>query len=189
MKRHLITAMLYTLVTTLLLGFIYPLAVTMAAKALFRQMADGQIITDNGTQVGSRIIAQPFSRDRYFHSRLSAAGTNGYDSTNSGGTNYGPTNKKLIDRVHASVVAAGTENPHSPVPVDMVTASASGLDPDITPANAEFQAPRVALARHMTLDEVRSAIRENTSPRQFGFLGEPRVNVLELNLALDRLQH
>jgi K+-transporting ATPase ATPase C chain len=184
MKKNLITAVLYTIVTTLLLGLIYPLAVTGAARLLFREKAGGQLISRKGTVIGSRLIAQPFTGVAYFHPRPSAAG-NGYDPLNSGGSNYGPTNQKLVDRVKSDVAALQAENPGKPVPVDLVTTSGSGLDPDITPAGAQFQAPRVAKARGISESDVLKLLQEHTQPRQFGLLGEPRVNVLELNLALD----
>ena len=187
MKKNLITAILMTIATTVLLGIVYPLVVTALAQVLFPGRANGQLITRNGKVIGSRIIAQPFSAPGYFHPRPSAAGNNGYDATNSGGSNYGPTNQKLIDRVKQDVAAAQAENPTRPVPIDMVTTSASGLDPHITPANAEFQLPRVAQARHTSEAELRSLVDQNTEQRQLGFLGEARVNILELNLELDRL--
>ena len=183
MKRNLITACLMTLVTTVLLGLIYPLLVTGLAR-IFPDQAKGQLITKNGVIVGSRIIAQPFTGPGYFHPRPSAAG-NGYDPTNSGGSNLGPTNQKLVDRVKTDVIVLQAENPGKPVPVDLVTTSGSGLDPHISPAGAEFQVPRVAQARGMSHDTLLKLVREHIEGRQFGFLGEPRVNVLELNLALD----
>lgn len=184
MKKHLITALLMTFWTTILLGLIYPLVVTAGARLLFPDKSRGQIIVRNGTAIGSRIIGQPFTGPRYFHSRPSAAGSAGYDAANSQGSNQGPTNRKLIDRVSSDVARLQSENPGAPVPTDLVTTSASGLDPDISPAAAEFQVPRVARECHLTEDHVRRLIRDHTQPRQLGFLGEPRVNVLELNLAL-----
>jgi potassium-transporting ATPase KdpC subunit len=184
MKRNLITAILYTIATTILLGLIYPLIVTGLAQ-IWRDKANGQLVSRDGVVIGSRIIAQPFTGAGYFHPRPSNAGNNGYDATNSGGTNYGPTNQKLIDRVKGDVATYQAENPGKPIPVDMVTTSGSGLDPDITPANAEFQVPRVAKARGISESELFKLLQEHTEGRQFGFLGEPRVNVLELNLALD----
>lgn len=183
MKKNLITAILMTVVTTILLGLGYPLVVTGLAH-LWPDKANGQIIKRNGVNVGSRIIAQPFTGAGYFHPRPSAAG-NGYDPTNSSGSNYGPTNQKLIDRVKDSVAALQAENPGKPIPVDLVTASGSGLDPHISPAGAEFQVPRVAKARDISESDLLKLVHEHTEGRTFGFLGEPRVNVLELNLALD----
>lgn len=185
MKKDLITSILYTVVTTVLLGLLYPLIVTGMAQLISREQANGQLIARNGTVIGSRILAQPFTAAKYFHPRPSAAGINGYDATNSGGTNWGPTNQKLIDRVRADVGSLQAENPGKAVPVDLVTASGSGLDPDITPAAAEFQLRRVAQARGISSDLLRKLVEEHTRGRQFGFLGEARVNVLELNLALD----
>src|SRR5215475_4562378 len=183
--KNLVTAILMTIVTTVLLGLIYPLVVTGIAQVIFHGKANGQLIERNGQVIGSRIIGQPFTSPGYFRSRPSAAGTNGYDAAGSSGTNYGPTNKKLIDRVNVDAAKLQAEYPGKPVPVDLVTTSASGLDPHISPAAAEFQAPRVAKERGMSPDEVRGLVREHTEGRQFFILGEPRVNVLELNLALD----
>jgi potassium-transporting ATPase KdpC subunit len=185
MKRNLITAVLMTLVTTVLLGIAYPLVVTALAQLLFHDKANGQLITQNGTVIGSRIIGQAFTTDGYFHSRPSAAG-NGYDAVNSGATNFGPTNQKLIDRVKMDSTSLKSENPNQPVPADLVTTSASGLDPHITPAAALFQVPRIARVRGLSEDRVRSLVQAHIEKRTWGFLGEPRVNVLELNLALDR---
>jgi K+-transporting ATPase ATPase C chain len=184
MKRNLITAILMTVVTTILLGLVYPLLVTGLAQLIFPDKANGQLIVRDGKVIGSRIIAQPFTGAGYFHPRGSAAG-NGYDAANSGGTNLGPTNQKLIDRVKQDVAAAQSENPAQPVPIDYVTTSASGLDPDITPANAEFQAPRVAKERGISVDQALALVHQHTQERQFLLLGEARVNVLELNLDLD----
>lgn len=186
MKKNLITAILMTIVTTVLLGIAYPLVVTAVAQALFRDKANGQLIVRNGKLSGSRIIGQLFTGPGYFHSRPSAAG-NGYDAANSGGSNLGPTNQKLIARVQADVVRLQAENPSAAIPADALTTSASGLDPHISVAYAEFQAPRVARERHMSEEAVRQLIRKGTERRQWGVLGEPRVNVLELNLALDDL--
>lgn len=182
--KHLRTAVLYTLVTTVLLGLVYPLAVTAVAQLTMHDRANGQLITGNGQIVGSRLIGQPFTGPGYFHSRPSAAGA-GYDAANSSGFNYGPTNKALVDRVAAGIRA---ENSGAPVPVDLVTASASGLDPDITPAAALYQAPRVARERRMDPAAVRALVMQHVQGRQLGFLGEPRVNVLALNLALGEPQ-
>ncbi len=162
-----------TVVTTVLFGVVYPLVVTGLAQALFPDKANGQLIEQNGKVIGSRIIGQAFSSPGYFRSRPSAAGT-GYDAANSGGTNLGPTNKKLIDAVKAAVEAAQKENPGTPVPVDLVTSSASGLDPHISPAAADFQVPRVARERGVAEADVRRAVEAHTAGRQWGFLGEPR---------------
>jgi len=184
MKKHLITAFLMTIATTVLLGLIYPLVVYGLAQVLFHDKANGQIIYRNGEAVGSRIIAQPFTAAKYFHPRPSAAG-NGYDAANSGGTNYGPTNQKLIVRVQADAKSLHEENPGQPIPVDLLTTSASGLDPEISPAAAEFQIPRVARERRISESTLRELVLKHTSQRDLGLLGEARVNVLELNLALD----
>ena len=184
MKKNLITAILMTVATTLLLGIVYPLVVTAAAQLLFHDKANGQLITRDGHLIGSRILAQPFTGAEYFHPRASAAGTNGYDAANSGGTNLGPTNQKLMDRVQQDVAAAQKENPGHPIPADYITTSASGLDPDISPANALFQLPRVA-ARGIPVGVLDALVQQHTQGRQFGLLGEPRINVLELNLDLD----
>ena len=182
--KNLLIAVLMTIVTTLLLGLVYPLVVTGLAQVLFPDKANGQLIERNGKIIGSRIIGQAFSSPGYFRSRPSAAGT-GYDAANSAGTNLGPTNKKLIDSVKAAVDAARKENPSAPVPVDLVTTSASGLDPHISPAAAAFQVPRVARERGVPETEIQRLVDAHTEGRQLGFLGEPVVNVLELNLALD----
>jgi K+-transporting ATPase ATPase C chain len=184
MKKNLITAVLMTIATTILLGIIYPLVVTALAQVIFPKKANGQLIERDGKIVGSRIIGQGFSGTGYFYSRLSAAG-NGYDAANSGGSNLGPTNQKLVDRVKSDVARLQAENPSSPVPIDLVTTSASGFDPEISPAAAEFQVARVAHARGISEEQVRQLVAKHTLGRQFGFLGEPRVNVLELNLELN----
>ena len=186
MKKNLLISVLMTIVTTVLLGLIYPLVVTGFAQVLFPEKANGQLIRRSGTVIGSHIIAQAFVGAGYFHPRPSAAG-NGYDASNSAGSQLGPTDQKLIDRVNGDVASAQAENPGKPVPVDLVTTSASGFDPHITPAAAEFQVPRVAKARGMSEEAVRALVAENTQGRQWGFFGEPRVNVLELNLTLDSL--
>jgi K+-transporting ATPase ATPase C chain len=186
MKKNLLTAVLMTFATTMLLGIIYPLVVTALAQLFFHAKANGQLIFKNGEVIGSRIIGQPFVSEKYFHSRPSAAG-NGYDAANSSGSNLSPTNQKLIDRLKADVAAAQADNPNSPVPVDLVTASGSGLDPDITPAAALFQVARIARVRGLAEDRVRALVEHHIQQRQFGILGEPRVNVLQLNLALDEL--
>jgi len=183
--RNLIAAVLMTIVTTVILGVIYPLAITGIAQVAFPDQANGQLIEQNGKVVGSRLIGQGFSSPGYFHSRPSAAGT-GYDAANSAGSQLGPTNKKLIDVVKANVEAARQENATAAVPIDLVTTSASGFDPHISPAAADFQVPRVARERGMSEDALRQIVLAHSEGRQFGFLGEARVNVLELNLALDR---
>jgi potassium-transporting ATPase KdpC subunit len=185
MKKNLITAFLYTVATTVLFGVLYPLLVTGLAQAFFKDKANGQLIPKGGSVIGSRLLAQPFTGPQYFHPRPSAAGSNGYAADNSSGSNLGPTNQKLVDRVKTDVAALQAENPGRQVPVDLVTSSGSGLDPHITPASAEFQALRVARARGIDEKAVAALIAEHTEARQFGVLGEPRVNVLELNLALD----
>ena len=185
--KNFITAVLMTVVTTVLLGLIYPLAVTGLAQVIFPYKANGQLIQRaDGALVGSRLIGQPFSSPGYFRSRPSAAGATGYDAAASGGSNLGPTSQELIDRIKADVQKLQAENPSLPVPIDLVTSSASGLDPHISPAAAEFQVPRVARERGMTEAEVRNIVAAHTEGRQFGFLGEPRVHVVELNLDLDR---
>ena len=184
MKKNLLTAVLMTIATTILLGIVYPLVVTGIARVLFPDKANGQLIQRDGRTVGSRILGQAFTGPGYFHSRRSAAG-NGYDAANSGGTNLGPTNQKLIDRVRGDTISLQAENPGRPIPVDLVTTSASGLDPHISPAAAEFQILRVACERGITEEQTRQLVVKHTVGRQFGFLGEPRVNVLELNLDLD----
>jgi potassium-transporting ATPase KdpC subunit len=186
MKKNLMTAVLMTVATTVLLGILYPLLVTGLAQLIFPRQANGQLIQRDGVIIGSRIIGQPFSASGYFHSRPSAAGANGYDPTASSGSNLGPTNQQLITRVNGDVAKLQAENPGVEVPVDLVTTSGSGLDPDITPAAAEYQIGRVAMARKVSKDEIAALVRENTLNRQWGFLGEPRVNVVELNLALDQ---
>lgn len=184
LTRNLIVATLMTVVTTVILGVIYPLLVTGIAQVLFPDQANGQLIERGGTMIGSRLIGQGFSSSGYFRSRPSATATP-YDAANSGGSQLGPTNKKLIEAVTANVEAAKKENPTVPVPVDLVTASASGFDPHISPASADFQVPRVAHERGISEAQLREVVQSHTEGRTFGFLGEPRVNVLELNLALD----
>lgn len=184
MKKNLITAVLMTIVTTVLLGLIYPLVVTGLAQVIFPHQANGSLIRRaDGTVIGSSLIGQSFTSAGYFHSRPSA---NGYDAGASSGSNLGPTNQKLIDRVKADVERLKAENPGAPVPVDLITTSGSGLDPHLSPAAAEFQIPRVARERRVSEDQVRQVVASHTQGRQFGFLGEPRVNVLELNLDLDQ---
>ena len=182
--RNLVVAALMTLVTTMLLGVLYPLAITGVAQVLFPDRANGQLIERDGKVIGSRIIGQAFSSPGYFRGRPSAAGS-GYDAANSAGTNLGPTNKKLVDGVTGQIAAAQKGNPSAAVPIDLVTTSASGLDPHISPAAALFQAPRVARERGRSEEEVRRLVDAEIEGRQFGTLGEPVVNVLELNLALD----
>jgi K+-transporting ATPase ATPase C chain len=185
MKKNLLISIWMALATTLLLGIIYPLAVTGLAQVVFPDQANGQLLNVNGQVAGSKLIGQPFSSARYFHSRPSASGTAGYDAAASGGSNLGPTNKALLERIAGDVQTLHRENPKVPVPIDLVTASGSGLDPDISPAAANFQVPRVARARGMSEDQIRALVKKHTEQRQFGFLGEPRINVLELNLDLD----
>jgi len=185
MRRNLIISVLMTIATTVLLGIIYPLVVTGLSQVLFPHKANGQLIEANGKVIGSRIIGQAFSSPGYFHSRPSAAG-NGYDATASNGSQWGPTNQKLVDRVKGDVAAAQAENRGVPIPIDLVTASASGLDPEISPAAAAFQLPRVAKARGISEEQLRQLVAKHTDNRQLGFLGEQRVNVLELNLDLDK---
>jgi potassium-transporting ATPase KdpC subunit len=185
MKKHLVTAILMTVVTTVLLGVIYPFVVTGLAQMIFPRQANGSLITANGKLIGSHLIGQPFSSPGYFRPRPSAAGNAGYDAGNSSGSNLGPTNKMLIDRMNGDIQKAQAENPGTPVPMDLVTTSGSGLDPHISPEAADFQVPRVAHERNMSETDVRTVVANHTEGRQLGFLGEPRVNVLELNLDLD----
>ncbi len=180
------TAILFTIVTTVLLGIVYPLAMAGIAEFLFPHQANGSLILRNGHVIGSELIAQSFTSDKYFHPRPSAAG-NGYDATSSSGTNLAQSNAKLATRIQGDIDALQKQNPGEPVPIDMVTTSGSGLDPDITPDGAFYQAPRVAKARGINEDKVRELIEKHISQRQLGLWGEPRVNVLELNIALDQL--
>lgn len=187
MKKQILIAMRVTLVTAVLTGLLYPLLVTGLTRALFHRQASGSLIQANDRVIGSELIGQRFTRPEYFHGRPSAAGKDGYDGLSSGGSNLGPTNQALIDRVRDDVKNFRAENPthQGAVPADLVTASGSGLDPDISPASAAAQVDRVAAARHLPAEAVRKIVIAYTEPRQFGFLGEPRVNVLKLNLALD----
>lgn len=186
LRNELKIATRFTLLTTVLLGILYPLAVTAIGHVALRGQAEGELIVSNGQVRGSRLIGQNFSGDKYFHGRPSAAGS-GYDGTASGPSNFAASNQKLISRIEGDVDHYATENHREPVPIDLVTASGSGLDPDVSPAAAMFQAGRVAKARHLRLGIVEDLIRRHVQPRQFGFMGEQRVNVLMLNLDLDRL--
>ena len=188
LKNNVLIAVWMTLATTMLLGILYPLTVTGLAQLLFHRQANGELIERGGKIVGSRLIGQPFTSPQYFYSRPSNAGAAGYDPLSSGGSNLGPTNQALTTRVDASVKQLQAENAGAQIPADLVTASGSGLDPDITPAAAEFQVARVARARGMSQDDVRALVKVHTRGRDFGFLGEPRVNVLELNLDLDAVR-
>src|SRR5271163_4812691 len=182
--KSLKIAIRFTLFTALLLGIVYPLIVTGFAQLALKRQANGNLITRDGAVLGSQLIGQNFSSEKYFHSRPSAAG-NGYDASNSSGSNYAQSSQKLVTRIQGDVAKASADNPSQPVPIDLVTASGSGLDPDITPAAALYQVHRVAQARKLSDDEVTRLVKAHITPRQFGFLGEPRVNVLQLNLALD----
>jgi potassium-transporting ATPase KdpC subunit len=184
--KQLRIAILMTVVTTVIFGLVYPLVVTGLGQLFFPAQANGSLLKQNGKVVGSRLIGQPFTAAWYFHPRPSAAG-NGYDpiAASGGASNLGPTNKQLIDRVRGDVDKLHAENPGAAIPVDLVTTSGSGLDPDISPAAAEFQIPRVARERHMSETDLRTLVAKHTLGRQFGIFGEPRVNVLELNLELD----
>jgi K+-transporting ATPase ATPase C chain len=188
MRSQLNIAIRYTLVTTALLGLVYPLAITAIAQLTMRNKANAQLIARNGVVIGSDLIGQSFTSDRYFHDRPSAAG-NGYDAANSGGSNLAQSNSALVDRIDASVAAYRKQNPGKPVPVDLVTTSASGLDPDISPAAALYQVHTVAAARHLSDETVRQLVENHIQGRQWGIFGEPRVNVLQLNLALDAQSH
>jgi K+-transporting ATPase ATPase C chain len=187
MRKILITSILYTVVTTILLGIGYPMLVTVIARTAFPKQANGSLIVKDGTVVGSSLIGQAFSGDNYFHSRPSAAGT-GYDPTSSGGSNLGPTSKKLVDRIAVDTATAQLDHPGQPVPIDLVTTSGSGLDPHITPAAAEFQVVRIAKQRKLSEETVRGLVAKHTMQRTLGLLGEPTVNVLELNLDLDHVK-
>jgi len=184
---HLGTAVLYTIATVVVFGFVYPFFMTLVGGLLFSHQAGGSLVTANGVPIGSSIIGQLFTKPQYFHGRPSAAGKNGYDPTSTGGTNLAPTSKKLIDSTKATIAALHKENPGASgePPMDLVTTSGSGIDPDISPAGAAYQIARVAAARKITPDALRAIVDAHTSGRTFGFLGEPRVNVFELNRALD----
>ncbi len=181
-----LTSIRFTIVTTVLLGIAYPMIITGAAQLLFPHKASGSLIVRNGQVIGSDLLAQSFTSDKYFHPRPSAAG-NGYDATSSGGSNLAQSNKALVDRIQGSIDTLAKENPGKPVPIDLVTTSGSGLDPDITPDAAYFQIPRIAKARSLSEEAVRQFVDAHITPRQLGVLGEPRVNVLLLNLDLDKL--
>jgi K+-transporting ATPase ATPase C chain len=187
MKKELILALRFTLLTTLLFGLIYPMGLAGLSKLLFPKQAAGSLVEKNGQIVGSKLIGQSFSTDKYFHPRPSAAGI-GYDASASSASNLAPTNKALVDRIKSDVAKLQQENPGVAIPVDLVTASGSGLDPEISPAAAEFQIPRVAKARGIRADTVKAAVARHTMARSWGILGEPRVNVLELNLDMDSLK-
>ena len=184
--HHMLPAVLITLVTVVLFGIVYPVVMTLVSELVFPSQAGGSLVYAGGRAVGSSIIGQMWKKPEYFHGRPSAAG-NGYDPTSTGATNLGPTSKKLVDATQAAIKAVQKENPDAvgDVPMDLVTTSASGLDPDISPEAAYYQAPRVASARHLTLPTVRALIASHVVPRALGFLGEPHVNVMQLNLALD----
>lgn len=186
--RQIVIAVRVTLVFAILTGVAYPLLVTGLARAIFPHQADGSLIQPGGKVIGSELIGQRFTRPEYFQGRPSAAGNDGYDGLASGGSNLGPTNQKLVDRVQGDLKKFRETNPSAtgPVPADLLTASGSGLDPDISPASAEAQVPRVASARGISVDALRQLVASHTQDRQFGILGEPRVNVLQLNLALDQ---
>ncbi len=185
LSKHIYPAVVLTIVLTVLVGVIYPFIMTGLSMVFFRDEAMGSLVEREGKVIGSRLIGQPFRGAGYFHTRPSAAGS-GYDATASGGTNFGPTNKTLFEeQIRGRVKDLKSENPRMKIPVDLITSSGSGLDPHISPAAAEFQVPRVARERRMSEDEVRRFVSNHTEGRQLGILGEPRVNVLELNLALD----
>ena len=187
MKNNLRIAILFTLTTTVMFGLVYPLGVTGLAHLMFQSQANGSLLVQGGHVAGSKLLGQTFSSPGYFHSRPSSAGT-GYDASQSSGSNLGPTNHQLIDRVKGDIEKLHSENPAAPIPADLVTSSGSGLDPEISPAAAEFQILRVARDRGMSEEAVRALVQKHTLGRQFGFLGEPRVRVLELNLDLDAIQ-
>ncbi|HET9031071.1 MAG TPA: potassium-transporting ATPase subunit KdpC [Candidatus Aquilonibacter sp.] len=190
MIRQLGISVRMTVVSVILLGLLYPLAMTGVAQAIFPRQAGGSLVERSGTVVGSEFIGQRWTKPQYFHGRPSAAGKNGYDPTATGGTNLGPSSKKLIDATAAAIAALKKENPRAdrPIPMDLVTSSASGIDPDISPDAAYYQAPRVAAARNLDVATVNALIAAHIQGRPFGILGEPRVNVLDLNLALDAMR-
>jgi len=190
MLKHLGVSLRMTIVSVMLLGLVYPFAMTGIAQVIFPHQANGSIVERGGVPVGSEIIGQLWTKPQYFHGRPSAAGKNGYDPTSTGGTNLAPSSKKLMDATKAAVAALRKENPQAagPVPMDLVTSSGSGIDPDISPEGAYYQAARVAAARHLTVAQVNALIARMIQGRTLGFLGEPRVNVLDLNLALDDLR-
>jgi len=187
MNKELTIAIRFTLITTVLFGLLYPLGMTVLSHYIFPKQAAGSLIEKDGRVIGSTLIGQGFTSDKYFHSRPSSAGT-GYDATASSPSNLAPTNRALIDRVSGDVAKLQQENPGKPIPADLITSSGSGLDPEISPAAAEFQIPRVAKVRGLSVDQLKAIVARHTEPRTFGVLGEPRVNVLELNLDLDSLK-
>ena len=184
---YLWAAIVYTVLSVIVLGLIYPFVMTGVSELIFPRQAGGSMVQVNGAAVGSAIIGQLWTKPQYFHGRPSAAGNNGYDPTSTGGTNLAPTSKKLVDSTRSTIAGLKKDNPQGfgSVPMDLVTSSASGIDPDITPEAADYQAPRIAQARHMPVDAVRALIARHVQGRPLGIFGEPRVNVMELNLALD----